>query len=57
MKNDFDSLNKEFKNSSMVQNEDYLSNLKDQEESIFEKFLKKERENDNNRLNLEFKMF
>ena len=41
LKNDINSLNKEFRNVSIEQNEEYLDHIRKQEESIIEKFLKK----------------
>ena len=40
-KNDINQLNLEFKNILINEFEDYLDYIKDQEESIFEKFLNK----------------
>ena len=40
-KNDFNLLNLEIKSILIEQNEDFLSYIKNQEESIFENFLKK----------------
>ena len=40
-KNDINSLNLEFKNILLEENDDYLDYFKNQEESILEKFLNK----------------
>ena len=41
LKDDIDRLNKEFKNTLSEKNEEYLEYMKNEEESIIEKFLKK----------------
>ena len=41
LKNDINRLDKEFKNVLMQQNEEHFDHIKHQEESIFERILKK----------------
>ena len=47
LKNDITSLNKLLRNILMEQNEEYLDHIKNQGESIIQKFLNKYMENDN----------
>ena len=55
LKSDINRICLEFKNILIEQNEEYLDYIKNEEESIIERILNKQMENDINRLSLEYK--